>query len=90
MKAGLGDNETMGQGDMETGRPLARVRELVRGWADEARDHARLKAELEVWRMKRRGLLADETLTEGERAVELLVLECELWDRLEVLLKEEA
>jgi hypothetical protein len=70
-------------------RPLDQVKELVRGWAAEARELARLKAELSVWLMKRRAITAAADLAEGEKAVELLLLECELRDRVAELLDDE-
>jgi hypothetical protein len=70
-------------------RPLDEVRDLVRGWAEEARRYAELRAELEVWLMKRQGLTADLTLSDGETAAEILLLECELVDRVTQMLKKE-
>jgi uncharacterized Rossmann fold enzyme len=68
---------------------MEQIKGLVRGWAEEARELAKLKAELSVWLMKRRGIMADAVMTDGDKAVEVLLLECALRDRVTVLLGEE-
>ena len=66
-------------------KSLETTAELVRQWADEARAHAALLTELDLWLARRAAVLSHPAWTQEEKARELLVLECGLADRTTVM-----